>query len=107
VNTRRTNLSQNNTHEEVESIGLEARIANLQKNLEDLLAQNAVLQADRTPSPSQHLERGENSQNEDHRVAPSEHPEGSREEGEPRNEDNVLHGKQPLPLLIEAERKLQ
>jgi hypothetical protein len=46
VNMRRTNLSQNNTHEEVESIGLEARIANLQKNLEDLLAQNAVLQAD-------------------------------------------------------------
>jgi hypothetical protein len=50
VNTRRTNPVQNNTHEEAESISLEARIANLnhqlaqaQKNVEDLLAQNAVL----------------------------------------------------------------
>jgi hypothetical protein len=52
MNTRRTNLSQNNTHEEAESIGSEARIANLnqqlaqaQKNVENLLAQNVVLQA--------------------------------------------------------------
>jgi hypothetical protein len=45
VTTHRTNPGQNNTHEEVESPGPEARIANLnqqlaqaQKNVEDLLA---------------------------------------------------------------------
>jgi adenylyl- and sulfurtransferase ThiI len=49
VATRRTCL--NNTHEKVESIGPKAIIANLnqqlaqtQKNVEDLLAQNALLQ---------------------------------------------------------------
>jgi predicted transcriptional regulator len=72
MNTRRTNLSQNNTHEEAESIGSEARIANLnqqlaqaQKNVENLLAQNVVLQAARLSAPSQHLEEEENSRNED------------------------------------------
>ncbi len=50
VRTRCTNLGQNNTNEEAESICPEARIANLnqqlaqaQNNVEDLLAQNAVL----------------------------------------------------------------
>ncbi|XP_062171075.1 uncharacterized protein LOC133876849 [Alnus glutinosa] len=68
VNTRHTNLGQNNIQEDVESIGPEARIANLnqqlaqaQKNVEDLLAQNAVLLAARTPAPSQHVEGGDNS----------------------------------------------
>ncbi len=69
---RRTNSGQNNTHEDADSIGPEARIANLnqqlaqaQKNVEDLLAQNAMLQAARMPAPSQHLKGGENSRNED------------------------------------------
>jgi hypothetical protein len=68
VATCHTNPSQNNTHEEAESIGPEARIANMNqqlaqahKNMEDLLAQNALLQAARTPAPSQQLEGGENS----------------------------------------------
>jgi hypothetical protein len=68
VNTRRANLGQNNTHEEEGSPGPEARIANLnqqlaqsQKNVEDLLAQNALLQVARMPTPSQHLEGEENS----------------------------------------------
>jgi hypothetical protein len=86
VTTRRTNLGQNNTHEEAQrtnpdqnetheeakSINPEVRIANLnqqlaqaQKNVEDLLAQNALLQAVRMPIPSQHLERRENSQTGD------------------------------------------
>jgi hypothetical protein len=67
VNTRRANPGQNNTHVEEGSPGPEAKIANLnrqlaqtQKNVEDLLAQNALLQAARTPAPSQHLEGGEN-----------------------------------------------
>jgi hypothetical protein len=62
VRTRCTNLGQNNTNEEAESICPEARIANLnqqlaqaQNNVEDLLAQNAVLQVARTPALSQHL----------------------------------------------------
>jgi hypothetical protein len=68
VNTHHANSGQNNTHEEEGSPGPEARIANLnqqlpqaQKNVEDLLPQNALLQAARTPAPSQHLEGGENS----------------------------------------------
>jgi hypothetical protein len=111
VNTSRTNPGQNNTHEDIESIGPEARIANLnqqlaqaQKNVEDLLAQNAVLQAARTPAPSQHVEGGENSRNEDDRVVSGEHPEGSGEHGNPRNE---LQGNQPPPPSTEAERRLQ
>jgi len=66
-----------------------------------------VLQAARTPTPSQHLEGGENSRNEDDRVVPSELPEGSGEQGNPRNENNTLQGNQPPPPSTEAERKLQ
>jgi hypothetical protein len=79
---RRTNPNQNDTHEEAESINPEVRIANLnqqlaqaQKNVEDLLAQNALLQAVRTPAPSQHLEIGKNSQTEDGQATLIEHPE--------------------------------
>jgi hypothetical protein len=114
VNMCRTNPGKNNTYEEAKSINPEARIANLnqqlaqaQKNVEDLLAQNAVLQVARTPAPSQHLEGGENSWNEDCWVALSEHLEGSGEPDDPRNENNTLQGNQPPPPSTEAERKLQ
>jgi hypothetical protein len=40
-------------------------------------------------------------------VAPSEHLEGSGEQGNPQNENNTLQGNQPLPPSTEAERKLQ
>jgi len=111
---RRTNLDPNDTHEEAESINPEVRIANLnqllaqaQKNVEDLLAQNALLQAARMPAPSQHLERGKNSQTRDGRATPSEHPEDPGERAEPRIENNVPPGNQPPPLPTEAERRLQ
>jgi hypothetical protein len=88
VNTHRANPGQNNTHEEEGSLGPEARIANLnqqlaqaQKNVEDLLAHNALLQAARSPAPSQHLEGGENSQIRGRRVALSDHYEGSGKKG--------------------------
>ncbi len=77
VTTRRSNTVQDNVHEEArrpnpgrddaheiaESAGPEDRIAKLsqqlaqaQKNVEDLLAQNALLHAARTPQPISHLE---------------------------------------------------
>jgi len=76
---------------------LNQQLAQAQKNVEDLLAQNAVLQAAWTPAPSHHLEGGENSRNEDRREAPSEHPEGSGEQGDPRNENNTLQVNYPPP----------
>jgi hypothetical protein len=79
-------------------------LAQAQKNVDDLLAQNAVLLAARTPAPSQHIEGGDNSQNGGDRVLLGEHPEGSGEHGNPQGE---LHGNQPPPPSTEAERRLQ
>jgi hypothetical protein len=88
--------SQGDVRGEVESAGLEVRITQLsqqliqaQKNVEDLLAQNAVLLAGRTPPPS------------NHGAVNGTNPEGSGE----RAED---HGNpvDPAPPT-EAERRLQ
>jgi len=79
-------------------------LAQAQKNVEDLLAQNAVLLAARMLAPSQHVEGEDNSQNEGERVVPNEHPEGSGEHGNPRNE---LHEDLLQHPTTEAERRLQ
>jgi hypothetical protein len=120
VTTRRSNPAQNETHEEeqrpnlgrddasreAESTGLEARIIQLsqqlaqaQKNVEDLLAQNALMIAAQTPPPLNHdAVEGTN---------PNGNPEGSGERAEPRIEDRV-EPINPVPLPpTDAERRLQ
>jgi hypothetical protein len=116
VTTRRSNPIQNETQEEVrptnrddvrgeaESACPEARITQLsqqlvqaQKNVEDLLAQNALLIAGQTPPPFNHdAVEGTN---------PDGNPEGSGERVVPWNEDHV----EPIyPVLpTDSEKRLQ
>jgi hypothetical protein len=116
VTRRRSKSIQNNAREEVpptsrddvrgeaESAGPEARITQLsqqlaqaQKNVEDLLAQNALLLAAQTPPPFNHdVVEGTNL---------GGNPEGPGEKAGPRNED---HGEpiNPVPPT-ESERRLQ
>lgn len=72
--------------------------------LEDLLAQNDLLYAARTPPPIPHLEREENNPDVEARV---EHPEGSGERAKPRAENNVMLAKPTPPPQTEAEKRLQ
>jgi len=82
------NLGRDDARREAESAGPEARItqlsqqlAQVQKNMEDLLAQNALLIAAQTPPPLNHdAVEGTN---------PNGNPEGSGERVEPRTEDHV------------------
>jgi hypothetical protein len=116
VTTRRSNPVQNETQGEVqptnrddvrgeaESAGPEARITQLsqqlaqpQKNVEDLLAQNALLTAAQTPPPFNHeVVEGTN---------PDGNPEGQGEKAVPRNEDHVLPVN-PVPPT-DSEKRLQ
>jgi hypothetical protein len=116
VTTRRSNPVQNETQEEVrptnrddihgeaESAGPEARITQLsqqlaqaQKNVEDLLAQNALLTAAQTPPPFNHeAVEGTN---------PDGNPEGPGEKAVPRNEDHVVPIN-PVPPT-DSEKRLQ
>jgi hypothetical protein len=118
VTTRRSNPVQNETQEEVrhpnrddvrgeaESAGLEARITQLsqqlaqaQKNVEDLLAQNALLIAAQTPPPLNHdAVEGTN---------PNGNPEGLGERAEPRIEDHVEPINPVPPAPTDSERRLQ
>jgi hypothetical protein len=115
LTTRRSNPVQNETQEEVrptnrddvrgeaESAGPEARITQLsqqlaqaQKNVEDLLAQNALLIAAQTPPPFNHnAVEGTNLDG---------NPEGSGERAGLRNEDHVEPVNQVPPT--ESERRL-
>jgi hypothetical protein len=108
---RHPNLGRDDAHEEAEFAGPEDRIAQLsqqlaqaQKNVEDLLAQNALLHAARTPPPIPHLEQEENNPDAEARV---EHPEGSRERVEPWAEKNVMPANTAPPQQTEAEKRLQ
>jgi hypothetical protein len=116
VTTRRSNPVQNETQGEVqptnrddvpgeaESAGLEARITQLsqqlaqeQKNVEDLLAQNALLTAAQTPPPFNHeAVEGTNLDG---------NPEGQGEKAVPRNEDHVVPVN-PVPPT-DSEKRLQ
>jgi hypothetical protein len=116
VTTRRSNPVQNETQGEVqptnrddvpgeaESAGLEARITQLsqqlaqeQKNVEDVLAQNALLTAAQTPPPFNHeAVEGTN---------PDGNPEGQGEKAVPRNEDHVVPVN-PVPPT-DSEKRLQ
>jgi hypothetical protein len=120
VTTRRSNPVQNETHEEeqcpnlgrddvrgeAESAGLEARITQLrqqlvqaQKNVEDLLAQNALLIAAQTPPPLNHdAVEGTN---------PNGNPEGLGEKAEPRVEDHAEPIKHVPPPTTDVEKWLQ
>jgi hypothetical protein len=118
VTTRRSNPVQNETQEEArrptqddvrgeaESAGPEARITQLsqqlaqaQKNVEDLLAQNALLIAAHTPPPLNHdAVEGTN---------PNGNPEESGERVEPRIEDRVEPINPVPPPQIDSERRLQ
>jgi hypothetical protein len=111
VNTRRSNLGPNHIHDKGESLNLEVRIANLteqiaqaQKNMEDLVAQNALLQVAQTTPPSHQPTGAEkNSRTERRRLAggdPSFHQEGSGERIEPRvpNPDNLPPPENQAPL---------
>lgn len=111
VTTRRSKSIQNeapptsrdDARGEAKSAGPEARInqlsqqlAQAQKNVEDLLAQNTVLLAAQTPPPFNHdAVDGTN---------PGGNPEGSGERAGPRNEDHGEHAN-PVPPT-ESERKL-
>jgi hypothetical protein len=116
VTTRRSNLAQNKTQGEVqptnrddvrgeaESASPEAKITQLsqqlaqaQKNVEDLLAQNALLTAVQTLPPFNHeAVEGTN---------PDGNPEGQGEKAVPRNEDHVV----PVNLVppMDSEKRLQ
>jgi hypothetical protein len=118
VTTRRSNPVQNETQEEArrpnqddvrgeaESAGPEARITQLsqqlgqaQKNVEDLLAQNALLIAAHTPPPLNHdAVEGTN---------PNGNPEESGERVEPRIEDRVEPINPVPPPPTDSERRLQ
>jgi hypothetical protein len=96
--------SRDDVRGEAESAGPEARITQLsqqlaqaQKNVEDLLAQNALLTAAQTPPPFNH-DAGEGTNL-------GGNPEGSGEKAGPRNED---HG-EPINSVppTDAERRLQ
>jgi hypothetical protein len=116
VTTRRSNPVQNETQGEVqptnrddvrgeaESAGPEARITQLsqqlsqaQKNVEDLVAQKALLIAAQTPPPLNHdAVEGTN---------PDGNPEGSGERAVQRNEDH-MEPANPVPPT-DSERRLQ
>jgi hypothetical protein len=112
VTTRRSKSIQNDApptsrddaRGEAESVGPEARINQLsqqltqaQKNVEDLLAQNALLQAAQTPPPFNHdAVEGTNL---------GGNPEGSGEKAGPWNGDHE-EPINPVPPT-EAERRLQ
>jgi hypothetical protein len=116
VTMRRSNPVQNETQGEVqptnrddvrgeaESAGPEARITQLsqqlaqaQKNVEDLLAQNALLTAAQTPPPFNHeAVEGTN---------PDGNPEGQGEKAVPRNEDHVVPINSVPPTY--SEKRLQ
>jgi hypothetical protein len=118
VTTRRSNPVQNETQEEArrptqddvrgeaESAGPEAKITQLsqqlaqaQKNVEDLLAQNALLIAAHTPPPLNHdAVEGTN---------PNGNPEESGERVEPRIEDRVEPINPVPPPQTDSERRLQ
>jgi hypothetical protein len=119
VTTRRSNPAQNETHEEerrpnlgqddvrgeAESASPEARITQLsqqlaqaQKNVEDLLAQNALLITAQTPPP---LNRDAVEE-----TNPNGNPEGSGEKAEPRIEDREEPINPVPPPPTDAERRL-
>jgi hypothetical protein len=118
VTTRHSNPVQNETQEEVrhlnrddvrgeaESAGPEARITQLsqqvaqtQKNVEDLLAQNALLIAAQTPPPLNHdAVEGTN---------PNRNPEGLGERVEQQIEDHVEPINPVPPPPTDSERRLQ
>jgi hypothetical protein len=91
---------------ERQSAGPEARItqlsqqlAQVQKNVEDLLAQNALLIAAQTPPPLNHDVVQETN--------PNGNPEGSGERAEPRIEDHVEPINPIPPPPTDVERRLQ
>jgi len=74
-------------------------LAQGQKNVEDLLAQNALLIAAQTPPPLNHdAVEGTN---------PNGNPEGLGEKGEPRTEDRVEPINPVPPPPTDAEKRLQ
>jgi hypothetical protein len=120
VTTQRSNPVQNETHEEerrpnlgrddvrgeAESASPKARITQLsqqlaqaQKNVEDLLAQNALLIAAQTPPPLNHdVVEGTN---------PNGNPEGLGERAEPRIKEHAKPINSFPPPPTDAERRLQ
>jgi len=74
-------------------------LAQAQKNVEDLTAHNALLQAARTPPPLNHDADGV--------VVPNEHSKGTGERAEPRIEENVIPTNPAPPPPTDAERRLQ
>jgi hypothetical protein len=74
-------------------------LAQVQKNVDDLLAQNALLITAQTPPPLNHDAVEETN--------PNGNPEGSGEKAEPRIEDRVEPINPVPPPPTDAERRLQ